>query len=97
MGPDSKVETLIDNYQGGQFNWPNDVICHSNGCIYFTDPGKRRSYQEREKPGPAGEDNLWDVARVYRLAAGRQLERACQLRIPERPRVVAGRAHDVPR
>jgi hypothetical protein len=32
MGPDSKVETLVDNqtlvdnYQGGRFNRPNDVI-----------------------------------------------------------------------
>ena len=54
--------------QGGRFNRPNDVICHSNGCLYFTDPEKRRPYQERQIPGPAGEDNLWDGARVYRLA-----------------------------
>jgi gluconolactonase len=47
MGPDSKVESLIDNHQGGRFNRPNDVICHSNGCIYFTDPEKRRPYHER--------------------------------------------------
>jgi len=52
------VESLIDNYQGGRFNRPNDVICHSNGCIYFTDPDKRRPYHEREIPGPAGENNL---------------------------------------
>ena len=68
MGPDGKVETLVDNYQGGRFNRPNDVICHSNGCLYFTDPDKRRPYHEREIPGPAGLDNLWDGARVYRLA-----------------------------
>jgi gluconolactonase len=68
MGLDGKVESLVDNYKGGRFNRPNDVICHSNGCLYFTDPDKRRPYQEREIPGPAGEDNLWDGARVYRLA-----------------------------
>ena len=68
MGPDGKVESLVDNYKGGRFNRPNDVICHSNGCLYFTDPDKRRPYHEREIPGPAGEDNLWDGARVYRLA-----------------------------
>jgi hypothetical protein len=38
MGPDSKIESLVDSYQGGRFNRPNDVICHSNGCLYFTDP-----------------------------------------------------------
>jgi gluconolactonase len=68
MGPDGKVESLVDNYKGGRFNRPNDVVCHSNGCRYFTDPDKRRPYHEREMPGPAGEDNLWDGARVYRLA-----------------------------
>jgi gluconolactonase len=68
MGPDGKVESLVDNYQGRRFNRPNDVICHSNGCLYFTDPDKRRPYHEREIPGPAGEDNLWDGARVYRLS-----------------------------
>jgi gluconolactonase len=59
---------LFDNYKGGRFNRPNDVVCHSNGCLYFTDPDKRRPYHEREIPGPAGEGNLWDGARVYRLA-----------------------------
>src|ERR1700748_190971 len=29
MGPDGKVESLVDNYKGGRFNRPNDVICHS--------------------------------------------------------------------
>ncbi|HKU69210.1 MAG TPA: SMP-30/gluconolactonase/LRE family protein, partial [Burkholderiales bacterium] len=28
---------------------------------------KRRAFSEREIPGPAGEDNLWDGARVYRV------------------------------
>ena len=45
MGPDGEVESLVDNYKGGRFNRPNDVICHSNGCLYFTDPYKRRPYQ----------------------------------------------------
>jgi gluconolactonase len=68
MGEDGKVETLVDNYKGGRFNRPNDVICHSNGCLYFTDPEKRRPFSEREIPGPEGDNNLWDGARVYRLA-----------------------------
>ena len=68
MGADGKVETLVDTYKGGRFNRPNDVVCHSNGCLYFTDPDKRRPYHEREIPGREGEDNLWDGAAVYRLA-----------------------------
>ena len=67
MGADGKVESLVDNYMGGRFNRPNDVVCHSNGCLYFTDPDKRRAYREREIPGPAGDNDLWDGACVYRL------------------------------
>jgi gluconolactonase len=68
MGPDGRIETVADRYQGGRFNRPNDVVCRSDGSLYFTDPDKRRSYAEREIPGPAGVDNLWDGARVYRVA-----------------------------
>jgi hypothetical protein len=65
---------LVDNYKGGRFNRPNDVICHSNGCIYFTDPDKRRAYHEREIPGPERDNNLWDAC-IYRLARGRARRR----------------------
>jgi len=68
MAADGTVERLVDNYKGGRFNRPNDVICHSNGCLYFTDPDKRRPYREREIPGLEGENGLWDGACVYRLA-----------------------------
>jgi hypothetical protein len=61
------VRTTIGS-KGARFNRPTDVICHSNGCPYFTDPDKRRPCHELEIPGPAGEDNLWDGARVYCLA-----------------------------
>jgi gluconolactonase len=64
MGPDGKVESQRRALQPAE----RDVVCHSNGCRYFTDPDKRRPYHEPEIPGPAGEDNLWDGARVYRLA-----------------------------
>src|ERR1700732_4943809 len=70
MGADGRVETLVDNYKGGRFNRPNDVICHSNGCLYFTDPDQRRAYHEREIPGPAGDANLWGGARAFGLAPG---------------------------
>jgi gluconolactonase len=69
-GLDGKVETVVDRYQGGRFNRPNDVVCRSDGSLYFTDPDKRVPYGEREIPGPAGIDNLWDGACVYRVAPG---------------------------
>lgn len=67
-GTDGKVEVLAGNYKGGRFSRPNDVVCHTNGSIYFTDPDKRRPYHEREIPGRAGDNNLWDGAGVYRVA-----------------------------
>lgn len=30
--------TLADNFQGKRFNSPNDVVQHSSGAYYFTDP-----------------------------------------------------------
>lgn len=30
--------TLADRYDGKRFNSPNDLVVHSNGSIYFTDP-----------------------------------------------------------
>jgi gluconolactonase len=30
--------TLADNYQGKRLNSPNDLVFHSNGDLYFTDP-----------------------------------------------------------
>jgi gluconolactonase len=30
--------TLVDRYQGKRFNSPNDLVYHSNGDLYFTDP-----------------------------------------------------------
>lgn len=47
MAADGTVEPLVDNYKGGRFNRPNDVICHSNGCLYLTDPDKRRLRAKR--------------------------------------------------
>jgi len=70
---DGKIETVADRYQGGRFNRPNDVICRSDGSLYFTDPDKRVPYTQREIPPPAGIDNLWDGACVYRVAPGGSL------------------------
>jgi gluconolactonase len=36
--PDGSVTTLADHYDGKRLNSPNDVIVHSNGNVYFSDP-----------------------------------------------------------
>jgi gluconolactonase len=37
--PDGTITILAEKYQGKRLNAPNDVVVHSNGSIWFTDPG----------------------------------------------------------
>jgi gluconolactonase len=55
---DGRIEVLADRFEGKRLNRPNDVVCHSDGSIYFTDPGLRVPLAEREVPH----------AGVYRIA-----------------------------
>jgi gluconolactonase len=68
LGADGKVEVIAQRYMGGRFNKPNDVVCRSDGSLFFTDPDKRVPYTRREIPPPEGVDNTWDGAAVYRIA-----------------------------
>ena len=40
---------LIDRFEGKRLNRPNDLVCKSDGSIYFTDPGLRVPLAEREQ------------------------------------------------
>jgi gluconolactonase len=55
---DGRFEVLMDRFEGKRLNRPNDVVCKSDGSIYFTDPGLRVPLGEREVPH----------AGVYRVA-----------------------------
>ncbi len=55
---DGGFEVLMDRFEGKRLNRPNDVVCRSDGSIYFTDPGLRVPLAEREVPH----------AGVYRIA-----------------------------
>ncbi len=48
LEPDGTVTTLADRFEGKRLNRPNDVICHSNGSLYFTDPAYRVPVAQRE-------------------------------------------------
>jgi gluconolactonase len=45
---DGKVTTLADRFDGKRLSRPNDVICHSNGSLLFTDPDLRVPLEHRE-------------------------------------------------
>jgi len=53
-----RIEVLMDRFEGKRLNRPNDVVCASDGSIYFTDPGLRVPLAERELT----------YAGVYRIA-----------------------------
>jgi gluconolactonase len=55
---DDRFEVLVDRFEGKRLNRPNDVVCKSDGSIYFTDPGLRVLLAEREV----------EHAGVYRIA-----------------------------
>src|SRR5882672_9882473 len=35
---DGKITVLADGFDGKRFNSPNDIVCKSDGSIWFTDP-----------------------------------------------------------
>ena len=76
------VETLVDRYQGGRFNRPNDVICHSDGSLWFTDPSMRIPFSEREIAGPQEDQNVFAGAAVYRLSKDGELSTVVSVEYP---------------
>ena len=55
---DGRSEVLVDRYEGKRLNRPNDVVCKSDGSLWFTDPALRVPLEQREV----------DHAGVYRIA-----------------------------
>ncbi len=47
---DGRSAIVMDRFEGKRLNRPNDVVCTSDGSIYFTDPGLRVPLAEREVP-----------------------------------------------
>ena len=79
---DGRVEIVADRFMGGRFSRPNDVVCRSDGTLFFTDPDKRVPYGEREIPPPEGIDNLWDGASVYSVAPNGGFSRVAHCEYP---------------
>ncbi len=65
---DGRRTVLADSFNGLPLNSPNDVVCHSDGSIWFTDPVFGISgFYEGEKAEPSLSAN------VYRLSTDGQL------------------------
>jgi gluconolactonase len=47
---DGSTTVLAERFDGKRLNRPNDVICKSDGSIYFTDPSLRMPFELRETP-----------------------------------------------
>lgn len=62
--PRGNITVLADRYQGRRLNSPNDLVYHSDGSLYFTDPpfGLPETYAD-----PAKE---LDLSGVYRVRDG---------------------------
>jgi gluconolactonase len=58
LGADGKIEVIAERFEGKRLQRPNDVVCRSDGSLYFTDRGLRVALKERE---------LMDSG-VYRIA-----------------------------
>ncbi len=61
---DGTLTPIATHWDGKRLNRPNDVICASDGSIYFTDPGIRMEEHEKEL----------DFFGVYRLGADGDLQ-----------------------
>jgi gluconolactonase len=69
--PDGSVTVLADRFQGQRFNSPNDVVEHSDGSVWFTDP----SYGiDSDYEGHRATAEL-DGCHVYRIAPGGDVRR----------------------
>src|SRR5262245_60169735 len=52
--PKPVFATLADKFEGKRFNSPNDVVFHSNGDMYFTDPpyGMEKQFEDPKREIP---------------------------------------------
>ena len=69
---DGTIVTLADHYQGRRFNSPNDIICKSNGDLYFTDPNSVARRNPHDPHGDFKQD--LDFNGVYRITAAGKLD-----------------------
>jgi len=58
---DGSISVLADRFDGMRFNSPNDVVVHSDGSVWFTDPayGIDSDYEGHRSPSEIGACNVY--------------------------------------
>ena len=101
MEPDGSITTVVDRFEGKRLNRPNDVVCRSDGNMYFTDPEPLVEQADRElgssvvfriTPEGAVESVVWDFEYPNGLAFSPD-ERTLYLINTREPKLI--RAYDV--
>ena len=82
IAADGTRSVVVDSYEGGRLNSPNDLDYHSDGSLYFTDPAYGL---------PSPEAREQDVNGIYRLSADGELVRLGRPDRPQRHRLLARR------
>lgn len=60
---DGRITTLASHYEGKRLNSPNDVVCKSDGSIWFTDPTFGiHGFYEGEKAEPEIPANVYRIS-----------------------------------
>jgi len=60
---DGRIVTLVDSFQGKRLNSPNDIVCKSDGSVWFTDPSFGiLGFYEGEKAEPELPTNVYRIA-----------------------------------
>ncbi len=78
---DGSHQILADAYQGQRLNSPNDVVEHSDGSIWFTDPtyGIKTDYEGHQATSEIGSNNVYRLGSEHRGARrGRRRLRPAQ-------------------
>ena len=62
---DGTMTVIADHYQGKHINSPDDVACHKDGSIWFTDPTFGNSLNEGHPDAPGTGSNMAGTSNPY--------------------------------
>jgi gluconolactonase len=69
---------LVDSYEGVRLNSPNDLVVHSSGAVFFTDPTYGQDSGRIPRFGAEGQKPDMEVRGVYRVDPDGSVHRAVE-------------------